>query len=214
MSRLLFTLLAAFAVMLTLVTAARADSAKLLLQDPTPTMYPFMDLEQAAPPIINSQHDPDDTGYAEINAWQGDLSRQVFLFLNAPERDRLTAARIVESNGLAPIFVKYENNLRAVLRPEQVLIFENIVAHQDMAQLAVMTENEWTAYNVGLAQQLHLTAGQQAKLGMVTDELKVAVKPVTEQFAMAFDQVMADASTRVIAEREIRTRMIGVPSVP
>lgn len=165
-----------------------------------------------APPVISAP-DPDCTSYPYINNWKDHLNRDVTVFLNDPERHQLTADRVTESDNLAPIFLHHENAIRATLHQDQGLKFEAIVQCQDMERLAAMDVDGWSHYYVMLSQRLHLDGQQEADVRLTLNHLMADLQPVRTQYAAAFDQEIAAAEARAVAERQQWT-IIGTPPTP
>lgn len=208
MRKFMIASILSIATIAALSTAVWADWVTV----PGHSNYPFLYMKQAAPPAVKAI-DTDGTGYPNIQAWKY-ASPEVSVFLNDAERDRVTAARVQYSHALKQIFFERQMVLRRMLTPGQYNVFESIVPHQDMAKLADMSKDDWTAYNVCLSQKLHLDGHQQAKLTAITDKLISDIAPVQQQYTAIFNQVVADAAARTIAERELRSRMIGTPPQP
>jgi hypothetical protein len=156
-------------------------------------------------PRILSINDPDHTGYPYINNWKGNVVRDPKVFLNDSERQNMTQARVDLTAALAPIFLYHQNAIRTMLTPLQGYIFENIVATQDMERQSVMTD--WDRYGcvAELSQRLHLDAGQEWQLRSIMRHLLAQIAPVEAVYAARFDEVIASAEQRVVAERASRS---------
>jgi len=179
-----------------------------------PTMYPTFDqkIVMEGPRVITPT-DPDLTGYPMINNWKDSLERTVTVFLNNTERANLTQARVDNSNSLLPVFTRCENDLRALLTPEQHIILGSIFATVDMEKVCAMAtdDDQWNAYSTSLGHRLHCSGTQESALSSSLQTLRDDIRALFAQYAARFDQQIASAESRVLAERTERLRLLGLP---
>jgi len=210
MKNMFVTCLACLAILVVMSLSASAQ------QLPTPWDGPMqtqesrsqmpaytMTTSHQAPPIL-SVIDPDHTGYPYINNWKGNLIRDPRVFLNDRERQNLTQARVDLTIALAPLFVFHQNAIRSFLTPQQRFLFDSLVGTQDMEQLSVMTGEDRYVYANALSQRLHLDGEQEYQLRSVIRHLMRDVFPLQATCTTKFDQVMASAEQRVLADRAAR----------
>jgi hypothetical protein len=167
---------------------------------------------KTTPPIMTAA-DPDCTGYPFINGWKGHLDRNVNVFLNNTERQSLTQARVDQVNALLPAFQVFNYAIASRLTSAQCNVFTSIVAIQDMETMATYNNEQWSEYVVQISQQLRLDADQESELRSITRRLIASIAPIHQQYAANFDQQIAAAEQRQVAERAVFTRTISTETI-
>lgn len=172
------------------------------VQRPFPTQDPAT---TPASPIVLNATDPDHTGYPYINNWKGNLVRDPKVFLSDAERTNMTQARVDLTTALAPIVLLHQNRFRNMLTQSQYNVFEGMVAYQDLEKLAAMTDDDVNSYVCAMSQRVRLDAWQEDQLRYIMRHMMTSMAPAETAYAARFDQEIASAEQRVLAERTLRT---------
>ena len=159
-----------------------------------------------------SPHDPDQTGYPYINIWKAYLNRDVPVFLNDQERNDLTLLRVNQSVTLQTVLNEQNRNIQGCLTPMQQTQFAAMVATQDPEDMATWNDEQWLGYECTLNQELHLDGRQTASIHHIIGHMRDEVTGRHAAFVSNFDEQVASAQQRSVAEHNLWDR--GISTAP
>ena len=110
--------------------------------------------------------------------------------LTPAQRTNLETVIRSQSTEVEPIFIRERSGLMPILTPQQLIIYDQMVAPRYYYTYSVLRPEDWVAYRQNVVTRLNLTPDQQTRYLQVVNVSDGALTPIVTRYETRYSSVL------------------------